>query len=139
MACFSTTHFASQDKHLLPSSLRRSGEGAGASPGQPRPRRSGPASSARLRAGRRCRGRAALLARLNAKRGLVRRVAELISSRRVQATSRHFAVAFTRSGEGGGRKVAYKSQACQSSGNRARTFLGFSKKVPLLLEDYFIS
>lgn len=66
MACFSTTHFASQDKHLLPSSLRRSGEGAGkplrggrgaaaaAPPERPRqlrtaPRRGGAAAAGQLR------------------------------------------------------------------------------------------
>lgn len=75
MACFSTTHFPSQDKHLRASSLRRSGEGAGSSG-------SAPHGPARPRAGLRA-ARPGLTARAGAQGA-----AELPSCRSARACTR---------------------------------------------------
>lgn len=163
MACFSTTHFPSQDKHLRASSLRRSGEGAGNLAGAARggrgaaaasppaaPGRSAPGQPARPRTAPHGEGPClqgtggAFLSRLNAKRRLAGRVAELTSTHRVGATSCRFAIASTCergvwvSGCGRGIKdpnVPKFRKSCENFPKLVR----FEKKVPLLLKRCFIS
>lgn len=150
MACFSTTHFLSQDKHLRAGSPRRSGEGAGSlgeaprsppTPPTPDGSRRPPTLQARHRGAALPGCGGSFPCQAPRQEPHAGRVAELTSTCGAQATSGHFAIASKRKGEKnneiGGKKdpTVSKLKSCKCFPK----LVTLGKKVPLLLRRYFIT